>query len=318
MSIVNKEKREKTGGAWLVFAFFLFFLFLLVVSSLFKSNDNSKGPDAPEKIGEVEFCNNTKILFEDKFGDVIKGDKWYTQDGQRWEKGIPNKIQKGIFYTLWVDSPTHYVDPQPFEADCINENDTKINYVRFDSVFKRDKDLLVRFYDENSFEFTDKLTFYPDREEYFAKGVLNIYPVHSSKFMPFGGIIIFEYPREVRVFCDGNGNGNEFQPNVLEGEINSPGTYAVQKMYNAIDSFEINRGLELDSSSKKIYCVFNFFNPDNKEKVDGENFTITLIPSDYYITRNKELHLEVTKEYDEIFEYVSNQSIKIKGTFEVK
>jgi len=256
----------------------------------------------------VEFCNNTHILFEDSNGEEIKGQVWYIQEiqgNQIWEKGLPDKYQKGITYGLWINSSTHFVNPVMFTPDCINENDTTIQYIKFEA-FKRDS-LSVKMYNPTDV-IENELKFYDGAADIELKVTSSFY----GKFMPFGGIMIVEYPNRITYVSCNDWEGNS----VIEGYHLAPFMYVYQNDNDTSKVFDITKDFEVNGGVRTINCKFSFYNPDNTLNIIGKDLIITMIPADYYLTKTNELKLDTTKERDEVFEYVTNQSIILKEKFE--
>ena len=79
---------------------------------------------------------------------------------------------------------------------------------------------------------------------------------------------------------------------------------------------DITKDFEVNGGVRTINCKFSFYNPDNTLNIIGKDLIITMIPADYYLTKTNELKFDTTKERDEVFEYVTNQSIILKEKFE--
>lgn len=288
-------------------------MIVAVFSLLFISGcteENEQLADVQMQPSSVEFCNNTNIITEDEKGNHIDGQMWYSQDNKRWELGLPKKFQKYITYSLWIDSPNYYVEPVMFVPDCINENDTKIQYIKFSAYKKAEnKTLDFRLVNIRTYEFDNIYFVYADKLKYVSEIEIEYERYGDGIFLPYGGVMIFEVPKEISdISCAG-------------ARVSEPRTYSMNNQDNMADAFEISKDFEYTEiihHNAAIACQLEFYNPDNIPKIDGKDFKITIIPQDWYMKKNKELIMAVTKESDDIYEFVSNQTVEINGIIGVE
>lgn len=319
-------KKEKDHSLfWTIVILIVLVVFIKSCNDEMNKQDQETQTNVKIQITQTEpvfFCNNTKLLMTDQYGEGIQGEVYYSQGSDNfWNKGFPEKIQKGITYNFWIDSPTHFVKPVEFKPDCKNEEDTKIQYLSFDAKERSNAthDPVLTAFDEKTYDnigrhgltinnrtqTVDKETFETiTTEENNYLGVLNLQltQYYKKSFLPFGGVMVVEATKEINVDC--------LEVQQVQTPFSYPNLIGITRTYKIPE-------LPYWNDAFQVRCFFELSNADNLDKINNSTFKITIYQNDYYINKKKELVLDTTKEGDEVFEFVNNYNISTEGVIKI-
>ncbi len=310
--------KMKENWVWIFIGIIIVFGLIILLGILYEVKSNEPTMISLE---EVEFCNNTIFLKEDETGNKIDGQDWISfNNGERFEEvNLSNlKIQKGIDYIWWVESDNFYIEPQSFKAECIDESDTEPQYINFSRVYIKDlvNGTRVKILDDYMLDLGKGTFINIDGESYVAFIRVRYYSSWKGYFMPFGGEMVVESHDYIsNVLC---ADDNYYE--VLISEVAPSIIYSIRDLNSKLNVFHLGGTIEKDNPDiKEFLCLFEFYNPDNIEKINSSEFYIKFVPNNFWITKTKEIRLDATKEYpDENYEdYTGFGILEVNGTFEV-
>lgn len=292
----RKEQMSDSWGAkfFLIVAGFILFLFIFSLLLLANTSQEKNGASFEDK---VEFCSNTI------FNNFVNGTNWISYDGSIFMKAnLSNlKIQNGIGYALWTESPDYYVSPLQFRANCTNEQDTKPFILTQENYKVGIED--VRLFDDylylpNAITFKNYSGVYSGR----IRGQYSGYP--DVDMFPFGAYFEFQVPAFMEVTC----TSDSYESNQLNfirtqpfvNTLISPGYY--------FRSFDVDYtgGTVMDFT--KFLCNFETSNLEDTNKT----LYLTIYPKNFYINKGGQLFLDAQKVSDASLEFVSPIKIKFQ------
>jgi len=316
-----KRKRKKTIIIACVIISLIVYALVMHALRYDSSSDNtvnygSESMQRPPLV--VEFCNNTRFIFEDEKGNPVTGKVWVSINEERFEE-ITNisemKMQKGLHYSLWIDSKDYYMSPFGFQAQCIDETDTQPFYVK-PSVFKASKDSDMKLFDELGSYENGKIVMTTDSEgKYFGVMRIRYRPDLVGRFMPFGSLMVIEFPGFLSNFeCHTLGANN------FISRTSNPYFYVLDSTDNYFNTYEVEEKFDIaEYGFNDAQCTFGFNNIENVDKINGKKIKVVLLPRNFYITKTNKLILDVTKYADEAYnDYTSKSIVSSEATIEVK
>jgi hypothetical protein len=282
----GKKKSNKLGMIiGISILIFLVFLWLFVLVT----QDNQDETTSQIRPTIVEFCNNTRFILQDNFGNNVTGTAWVSRDSDIFEQVNLSelKIQKGIQYKLWIESKDFYVSPKYFNADCINKNDTRPNYVIIEAYKNANSEIVLN----DEITWNKELSFDEGGSAYLS---IRYFGQFNKNFIPFGGVLILEYPRNINYVTCYLDSAGDLSTNLKDH------FYVIQNPKNTYDSFLLNHNFDdMKVRYTKIICTFKINTQQDRSELKDAKVYAEIVPGNYFIDNKNRLQLGLDREVED-------------------
>lgn len=296
MTTNKKERRTTYGGMFFMMVgaaaiFGLFYFFVWENSGA----TQSQFQQGAQPVGPTEFCTNTHLSIQDGNNKEILGEGWLSVNSQIFEqKDMPNKTQKGLTYIYWLENSFYYVRPITFTPHCNDEQDTAPDYITGEA-FSIKEPSQVEIFDLNGLT-KGNISIKCDSRGCNGGFIIDYLSPVDGAFMPFGGVLIIEYPNRIYDMSCASIN-DDYSPNP---EISPSNRYHV--IYTPHEVSQTYKILELTNFDRangdlhKFVCRFSLSHSASIQ-VNGTIY-VDFIPANFYVTKEKTLVLDVEKYSD--------------------